>query len=110
VRIVLDACVPRRLAKELAGHEVKTAPEMGWGDLDDGPLLDAIAGRFGALVTVDRNLAKQQRLDQRPFAVIILRARTNRLADLLPLVPELRAALADAAPGEVRELGGEPAS
>jgi len=27
---------------------------MGWGDLDDGPLLDVMAGRFDVLVTVDK--------------------------------------------------------
>ena len=44
-------------------------------------MLDRIAGRCDAFVTVDRNLPHQQRLDGRPFAVIVLRARSNRLAD-----------------------------
>ena len=50
MRILLDACVPRRLANELSGHEVRTVPEMGWADLDDGLLLDAMAGLFDTLV------------------------------------------------------------
>jgi predicted nuclease of predicted toxin-antitoxin system len=104
VRILLDACVPKRLAKELSAHEVRTAPEMGWGNLDDGPLLDAMSGRFDALITVDGSLANQQRLDNRPFAVVILRAKTNRLADLLPLVPTLLRAIENLRPGQVREL------
>lgn len=79
---------------------------MGWGDLDDGPLLDAMAGRFDALVTVDKSLPKQQRLTKRPFAVIVLRAKTNRLADLLPLVPALRLAIEKLRPGQIRELAG----
>ena len=58
--------MPKRLAKELSVHEVQTAPEMGWGDLDDGPLLDAMAGRFDVLATVDKNLPKQQQLNNRP--------------------------------------------
>jgi len=33
---------------------------MGWGDLD-GPLLDAMAGRFDALVTVDKSLSVNNR-------------------------------------------------
>jgi hypothetical protein len=36
--------------------------------------------------------------------VIVLRARTNRLADLLPLVPALLKALDGIKPGEVREI------
>jgi predicted nuclease of predicted toxin-antitoxin system len=106
VRVLLDGCVPKRLAKELSVHEVHTAPAMGWGDLDDGPLLDAMAGCFDVLVTVDKNLPKQQRLHNRPFAVIVLRAKTNRLADLLPLVPVLRRVIEELRPGQVRELAG----
>jgi predicted nuclease of predicted toxin-antitoxin system len=103
MRILLDACVPRRLANELPGHEVRTVPEMGWADLDDGPLLEAMAGLFDALVTVDKNLPKQQRVRNRLFGIVVLRARTNRLADLLPLVAALRAALEELRPGEVRD-------
>jgi predicted nuclease of predicted toxin-antitoxin system len=106
MRILLDACVPRRLGNELPGHEVRTVPEMGWADLDDGPLLDAMAGLFDALVTVDKNLPKQQRVQNRLFGIVVLRAKTNRLADLLPLVAALRAALEELRPGEVRELTG----
>jgi hypothetical protein len=58
---------------------------MGWADLDDGPLLDAMAQHFEVLVTVDKNLPEQQRISDRPLAVVVLRAKTNRLADLLPI-------------------------
>ena len=81
-------------------------PEMGWADLNDGPLLDAMADRFDALVTVDKNLPKQQRISNRPLAVVVLRAKTNRLADLLPRIPALRALLQNMRPGEVYELSG----
>jgi len=43
---------------------------MGWADLDDGPLLDAMVERFDVLVTVDKSLPKQQRIDNRPLAVV----------------------------------------
>lgn len=104
MRVLLDACVPKRLGKELAGHQVRTVPEMDWADLDDGPLLDVMAGHFDMLVTVDKSLPNQQNLNTRPFGIIILRAKTNRLTDLLPLVPALRIALDEVLPGEVREL------
>jgi len=92
----------------LTGHEVRTAPEMGWADLDDGPLLDLMAGRFDVLVTVDKSIPKQQRLDDRSFAVVILRAKTNRLADLLPLIPALQTAIEELGPGQVREVDSYP--
>ena len=98
--------MPNRLADELSDHAVSTAPEMGWADLDDGPLLDAMAEHFDVLVTVDKSLPKQQRIDNRPLAVIVLRAKTNRLADLLPLAPKLREVLENARPGHVYEISG----
>jgi hypothetical protein len=64
-----------------------------------------MSGGFEALVTVDKSLRHQQNLGIRPFGVIVLRAKTNRIADLLPLVPELRAVLNEIRPGEVREIG-----
>lgn len=79
---------------------------MGWSNLDDGPLLEAMGGHFDILVTVDKNLPKQQRLSDRSFAIVVLRAKTNRLADLLPLVPALRRAIEELRPGQVRELAG----
>ena len=106
MRVLLDGCVPRRLADELPDHEVNTAPKMGWGDLDDGPLLDAMAARFEVLVTVDKSLPKQQRIDNRPLAVVVLRAKTNRLMDLLPLAARLQAVLENARRGQVYEISG----
>jgi predicted nuclease of predicted toxin-antitoxin system len=106
VRVLLDGCVPRRLADELPDYEVKTAPEMGWANLDDGPLLDAMAERFDVLVTVDKSLPKQQRIENRPLAVVVLRAKTNRLADLLTHVPKLRTVVENAQPGQVYEISG----
>jgi hypothetical protein len=57
---------------------------MGWGDLNNGALLDAMAGQFDALVTVDKRLPHEQPIKARPFGVVVLRAKSNRLSDLLP--------------------------
>lgn len=105
--MLLDACVPKSLRSSLAGHEVRTAPEMGWGNLDNGDLLDAMTGIFDALVTVDKRLPQQQHIKDRPFGVVVLRARSNRLSDLLPLVPDLLAALSTLDAGAVKEVAGD---
>jgi len=106
MRVLLDACVPKGLRKSLSGHEVRTAPEMGWGDLDNGDLLDAMKGMFDALVTVDKRLPQQQSIKDRSFGVVVLRAKSNRLSDLLPLVPDLLAALTTLQVGGVKEVAG----
>jgi hypothetical protein len=98
---LLDECVDRRLAREIAGHEVTTVPNAGWASAKNGDLLALAQDKFDAFVTTDRNLAFQQRLPKFSIAVLILRARTNRLIDLQPLVPKLLEALPNARPGEV---------
>jgi len=101
VKILLDECVDWRLARDLAGHDVKTAREMGWAAIKNGELLALASAEFDAFVTVDRNLSFQQNLSSRTIAVVVLRARSNRLADLRPLVAKLMAALRSAHAGAV---------
>ena len=63
MRVLLDACVPERFARFIAGHEVTTAKaHFGTTDLDDGPVLDQLTDHFDAFVTVDKNLRFQQNL------------------------------------------------
>jgi hypothetical protein len=104
VRVPLDNCVPRRLGESIHGHEVASVIDLGWADLTKGRLLDAMAGQFDVLVTVDKGIRHQQRLDDRPVALVLLRARANRLPVLLPLVPVLLQTLKEITPGEVREI------
>ena len=112
MRVVLDACVPKRLSRALAaleGVEVQTVHALGWSDVDDGALLDLLEGQCDALITVDRNMPFQQQLRHRRFGVLVLRARSNRLEDLVPWVPALGVALSGLGPGEVRWVPPLPA-
>ena len=104
MKVVLDACVPQPLRHAIAGHEIFTAGFLGLSTLDDTDLLDAIEGHFDVLVTCDRGIPWQNRFAGRGISLIVLRARTNKLPDLLPLVPALLVALSEAKPGEVREI------
>ena len=100
-RIVLDNCVPRTLLPHLALPDATTVGDLGWADLDDGPLLVRLTNVCDVFVTVDRNLPFQQRLDVRPFATVVLIARSNWVADLIPLVPDVRKAVAQACAGAI---------
>ena len=93
MKILLDECIDRRLAKELIGHTVKTAPQMGWAGIKNGRLLALAEKEFEVFVTVDRNLSFQQHLPKFKIAVLVLSARSNRLVNLQPLVPKILAAL-----------------
>jgi len=105
VRALLDECIDWRLSRDIVGHEVKTARQMGWSTISNGELLALAATEFDIFITVDRNLAFQQHLPDISIAVIVLRARSNRLAALRPLVPELLAAIPVAKPGVVTYVG-----
>jgi len=105
VKVFLDECVDWRLMREIVGHDVSTARQMGWTAITNGALLALASQQFDVFVTVDRNLAFQQNLEGLSIAVIVLRAHTNRLADLSPLVPNLMAAIEAAVPGTVMLIG-----
>jgi hypothetical protein len=94
MRVILDECLLRRLGLELAGHLVYTVPLAGWAGVSNGKLLARIAGNYDAFVTVDKNLQSQQNTSAFSFGVVVLRAPSNQLADLRPLVPKILAALA----------------
>ena len=100
MKILLDECIDRRLVKEITGHEVKTVPQMGWATIKNGELLTLAEKDFEVFVTVDRNLSFQQNLPRYDIVVIVLRARSNRLQDLRPLVPKLLELLPTAKRGE----------
>jgi len=107
VRVLLDECVDRRLAADIQGHDVKTVPEAGWSALKNGDLLSRAQLEFDVFVTTDRNLPFQQDLSRFSIAIIVLRARSNRVIDLRRLVPELLAALPVARRGAVTWVGAE---
>ena len=101
MRILLDECIDWRLSRALTGHEVSTVQDVGWIGIQNGELLALASQRFDAFVTVDRNLSFQQNVPKLRIAIFVLCARTNRLVDLLPVVPHLLAQLALAEAGTV---------
>ena len=90
MKVLLDECLDWRLSRDIVGHEVKTARQMGWSTIKNGELLALAAQEFDVFVTVDRNLSFQQNLPTFDIAVIVLGASSNRLAD--PAAPCSRAA------------------
>jgi len=68
VNVLLDECVDWRLARDIPGHTVKTARQMGWTTIKNGELLALAAAEFDVFITVDRNLSFQQVLASYPIA------------------------------------------
>jgi hypothetical protein len=78
---------------------------VGWTTLKNGGLLALASAQFDVFVTVDRNLSFQQDIVSFSIAVVVLQARSNRLADLIPLVPSLLPAIEATPPGTAKFIG-----
>src|SRR3954447_25888781 len=105
MRILLDECVPRRLRRELAGHSVRTVPEMGWSGKKNGELMTLMTTQgFEVLLSADQSLRYQQNLQAAGVALIVLVAISNRLVDLMPLMSSVQAALGSIRAGDAVEI------
>jgi predicted nuclease of predicted toxin-antitoxin system len=105
LKVLLDACVPRRLIRGLAEFDVETAQHAGLDQLPDSALLAAIDGHYDVLVTRDRNLIFQHKIAGRSVAVVVLRSLDQSPAAFDALLPELKIAIGAATPGTVTLVG-----
>lgn len=99
--MLLDECVPRKLRRELSGHDTRTVAEVGWSGMKNGPLLRRAALEFDVFLTVDQGIPYEQNLAGVDLAVVLLVARSNDIDDLRPLMPRVRGAVERAVPGQV---------
>jgi hypothetical protein len=102
MRILFDQGTPVPLRHALIGHTVCTAYEMGWHELDNGALLNAVEAAFDLFITTDQSLSYQQNLAGRRLAIIIL--PTTSWPTIQAHVTEVVAALNGLRAGELREL------
>jgi len=77
----------------------------GFGSKKNGELLTLAEGRWDVLLTDDQNIKYQQNMTGRSISILALRAKSNRMVDLLPLMPACSEALLSIRPGEVVEAG-----
>lgn len=100
MKILLDECIDRRLARELIDYEVRTVPQMSWAAKKNGELMRLAEAEFDVFITVDRNLSFQQNLPKYNIAVLVLQAKSNRLADLQPFIAKIVEVLPDLQKGK----------
>ena len=62
---------------------------MNWAGIKNGELMRLAEIEFDVFITVDRNLSFQQNLPKFNIAVLVLRAESNRLADLQPFAQKI---------------------
>lgn len=102
MRLLIDECVDERLRLLFPAHDCQTARFANLAGLKNGRLLDAAEGAgFDVLITVDQSIPDQQNLSGRKISLVILCGPTNRLRDLVLLVPAAISALGSIGPGDV---------
>ncbi len=105
MRVLLDENLPRRLKQYLSPDlNAQTVADCGWSAKKNGELLRLAEKEFDVFLTMDSGIEFQQNLVETKIAVIVLQATSNRLVDLLPLVPNLEDALKSVTPGTLKRV------
>jgi hypothetical protein len=102
--VLFDNSTPRTLARYLLDHHTITeARARGWGQLENGDLLnEAEAAGFEVFVTADKNLGYQQNLTSRKIAIVVL--GKGRWSVIKPHIARVVAAVDAATPGSFAEV------
>jgi predicted nuclease of predicted toxin-antitoxin system len=105
MKLLIDECVDERIRLLFPDHDCQTVRFANLAGLKNGHLLEA-ADTAGSdvLITVDQNIPDQQNLGNRKIAIVILCGPTNRLRDLVLLVPAAISAIASIRPGDVARI------
>jgi hypothetical protein len=86
----------------LPGHQCVTVPDAGWAGKKNGELLFlAEQAEFEVFVTLDRGVEYEQNLTGRRLSVILVRAKSSRLADLVPHAPRILTAIESVKSGQI---------
>ena len=102
MKILFDHGTPAPLRRQLTGHEIATAYEMGWARLSNGDLLAAAEQSFAAVITTDQNLRYQQNLANRQLAILVL--PTTSWPEIQKHTSQIAASVAVLKPGDFVEL------
>src|SRR3954469_5970201 len=104
MRVFIDACIDPRVAEGFAGHEVKTAVEVGWRYLKDHELNKRLQGQFDVLVTIDQGFEYEHNLKVLRFGIVIVHVEKNKVEFYRPLFTLMQAAVNSVKPGEVKHV------
>lgn len=107
MRILLDENFPLDFVKLCVADKMTVlyVHSLGWSGVKNGDLLRRAANVCEVFVTLDRNLEFQQNIKVLPFGVVVLCARSNRIADLAPHIDSLLKAASRVRLGKVEHVG-----
>lgn len=103
MKVLFDEDVPAKLGRSLPRHQIHTVVSMQWGGIKNGLLLTLIEREcFDVFLTGDKNMDKQQRLEGRSFAVLIMSAINWPVVK--PHIQKISVAIDEAQPGTVKAI------
>jgi hypothetical protein len=109
MKVLLDENLPHELRAFLLGHDVYTVAYLGWSGTKNGVLLNRAASEsFDVFLTLDSGVQYQQNQKTLPLAILVVRAASNDIADLRPLVPSMLSALATLPPRSLLVIPAAP--
>ena len=102
MRVLLDENLNWRLIRYFdPEYHVTTVDRQGWKGKRNGELLEQASETFDVLVTMDKSIEYQQNISEYAIGVIIISARSNKLQDILPVMPEVNKMISDLQTGQV---------
>lgn len=109
MRVLLDECIPRKFKNSLLGHDCRTVHEIGCAGTKNGALLSVAESKgFDVFLTIDKGLEYEQNLTGRNIAVLLIRPKSNRLADLQVYAPACLEHMRTMKPGQLIHVNPNP--
>lgn len=91
MKILLDECVTKRLKRYLEEFEVYTVRELGLSGIKNGNLMAyCFENKFDILLTIDKNLIRQQNLDKYPVTIVVFNCFTSKIEELITFLPSFK--------------------
>jgi len=90
MKILLDENLPNKLKMLLPTYKIYTLKEMKWLGKENGELLTLmIQNKFEVLFTMDKGIHYQQNMSKYPLTILLLKAKSNSINSLKPLIPKI---------------------
>jgi len=91
MRILLDECVTKKIKPHLSEFDVFTVSEMQWNGIKNGKLMTlCVENNFDILLTIDKNLAFQQNIENYPISIVVLDSLSSKIEDITKCIPAFK--------------------
>lgn len=106
MHILLDEKIPRKLKGLFdVDYKVQTVQDCVYEGKKNGELLKLAEEKFDIFITMDKGIHFQQNTNDYDIAIIVLRAYSNRFAELSLLMPNVNEVLSEVNSNEVKIVG-----